>query len=338
MVAKSSSNTPLISVVIPVYNVEKTIRACIESVLNQTFDLFEVIFVDDGSSDRSVDIIKEFTDSRMRVITQENRGLAGARNTGIRASKAPFVALLDSDDLWHPEKLERHFKHLCDNPLLGVSYSASQFIDDDGTPMGISQRPKLHDITPQHILCRNPVGNGSAPVIRMLALQDVAFAEEINGQVRTSYFREKLRQSEDIELWTRLALNTNWQFAGLEQELTYYRVNASGLSANLEKQLKSWTIAMEMNYRGNETFFDIHLPLAKAYQKRYLARRAIQSHQGLTAIRLIAEALATDARILTQEPARTAVTSVCAVLALLPGKVYDGFQNLALTLTQPKSA
>ena len=338
MVAKSSSNTPLISVVIPVYNVEKTIRACIESVLNQTFDLFEVIFVDDGSSDRSVDIIQEFTDSRMRVITQENRGLAGARNTGIRASKAPFVALLDSDDLWHPEKLERHFKHLCDNPLLGVSYSASQFIDEDGVPMGISQRPKLKDITPQHILCRNPVGNGSAPVIRKLALQDIAFAEEVDGQIRTSFFREKLRQSEDIELWTRLALNTNWQFAGLGKELTYYRVNASGLSANLEKQLKSWTIAMEMNYRGNETFFDIHLPLARAYQKRYLARRAIQSHQGLTAIKLIAEALATDARILSEEPARTIVTSLCAVLALLPGRVYDGFQNLALTLTQPKSA
>ena len=143
MVANNLSPTPLISVIVPVYNVEKYIRACLESVLQQTFDIFEVICVDDGSTDRSVDIINEFTDSRIRVISQKNRGLAGARNTGIRFSKAPFVALLDSDDLWHPEKLQQHFKHLCDNPQLGISYSASQFIDEDGNPIGISQNPKL---------------------------------------------------------------------------------------------------------------------------------------------------------------------------------------------------
>ncbi len=323
---KQCQNAPFISVVVPMYNVEKYIRTCLDSILAQTFDDFEVICVDDGCSDNTVAIVESYTDRRIRIVAQRNRGLAAARNTGINASSAPFVALLDSDDYWHPEKLEKHFRHLCDNPMVGVSYSSSRFVDEEGNDMGLGQYPQTREIDAKQVLCRNPVGNGSAPVLRRLALEQIAFEQTVDGDIRRAYFDEQLRQSEDIELWTRMALNTQWRFEGLEDALTFYRVNASGLSANLEKQLASWEVAMASNRQRHPAFFASHYSLAKAYQKRYLARRAVQSGNPSAAMRFFTQALAEDARILLEEPGRTLVTGACALLVAISGRAYPALQ------------
>ena len=103
---------PRISVVMPVYNVEDYVGAAIESVLSQSFTDFELIIVDDGGTDDSIAICRGFTDPRICIISQANRGLAGARNTGIAAARGDYVALLDSDDRWHASKLMMHFIHL----------------------------------------------------------------------------------------------------------------------------------------------------------------------------------------------------------------------------------
>lgn len=323
-------NSPMISVVIPMYNVAKTIEQCMQSVLNQDFDLFEVICVDDGCSDNTVAIVESFDDPRIRIIRQRNRGLAAARNTGINASHAPFIALLDSDDFWHVEKLNQHFQHLCNNPVIGVSYSSSAFVDDNGIVMGIGQYPKTQDVTAEHILCRNPVGNGSAPVMRRIALEEIAFTQIVDGDSRKAYFNETLRQSEDIELWLRMALNTHWHFEGVAKALTYYRVNASGLSANLSNQLASWEHAIALNNPGNEAFFAQWSSLARAYQKRYLARRAIQSNNTFAALNLFIQAIVSNPKILFQDPARTIATGLCSILSLLPKSLYEKIQSRAI--------
>ena len=133
------SNQPIFSVIIPMYNVAKYLRQCLDSVLAQTFENFEVVCVDDGSPDHSVDIVETYDDARIRIVRQENMGLAAARNTGINASRGLFLALLDADDYWHPEKLSRHYAHFQANPQLGISYSASAFIDESGAELGIGQ-------------------------------------------------------------------------------------------------------------------------------------------------------------------------------------------------------
>ncbi|NNK47017.1 MAG: glycosyltransferase family 2 protein, partial [Altererythrobacter sp.] len=140
---------PKVSVVMPIYNVEKFVGAAVQSVLNQSFEDFELICVDDGGDDRSMQIVREFIDPRIRIVCQSNRGLAGARNTGIAHARADFVALLDSDDIWHPDKLALHYIHLNANPDIGVSYSGSKLIDSDGNPLGVTMRPKLGRITPR---------------------------------------------------------------------------------------------------------------------------------------------------------------------------------------------
>ena len=96
----------MISIVIPLYNKKGLITRTLRSVINQTFQDFEIVIVDDGSTDGSVDVVKEINDSRIRIISQENQGVSVARNTGIQEAKSDYVALLDADDEWFPDFLE----------------------------------------------------------------------------------------------------------------------------------------------------------------------------------------------------------------------------------------
>ena len=314
---------PVVSVVIPMYNVEQYIAQSINSVLQQTWQHFEIICVDDGGSDGTLDIVDSFEDPRIRVVSQRNRGLAGARNTGIAESRGRYIALLDADDFWAPEKLEAHVKHLNRKSDVGISYSASWFVSEEGKPLGIGQFPRLQDINARHIFCRNPIGNGSAPVMRRELLEQVKVSHWEGTHLRDCWFDEALRQSEDIEFWLRVALNTTWQFEGLAEPLTFYRVNASGLSANLEKQFASWQVAVQQNTKGHEDFMAQWQSLAEAYQYRYLARRAVQSGNGMQALKLSLKALYTDFRVVKEEPQRTFLTFACSLLSVLPQSVYS---------------
>lgn len=324
------NSVPIISIVIPMYNVEKYITQSINSVLNQSFHHFELILVDDGCTDRTLEIVNEFNDARIRLVSQRNRGLSGARNTGIEAARGIYIALLDADDFWDKDKLSKHIMHLNHNPKVGVSYCPSLFVDENNNLLGIGQFPKLKQITNEQIFCRNPVGNGSAAVIRRSLLNEIGYYGTGEDKYRKMYFNENLRQSEDIELWTRIAITTQWLFEGIEQPLTYYRVNESGLSANLSKQFDSWLKAVDLNKDKAPDFYNDYFQLAKAYQLRYMARRAVQSSSRFDAIKFIHKALYCDVRILFQEPTRTSLTLLSAWLKLLPRKLYRHIEVIAM--------
>lgn len=305
---------PPISVIMPVYNVEQYVAAAIESVLAQTFKNFELIIVDDGGTDMSVEICASYDDPRIRIISQANRGLAGARNTGILAARGEYVALLDSDDSWDPEKLALHKIHLDNNPQIGISYSGSRFMDADGTILRQAQRPKLENITAKDILTRNPVGNGSAPVIRKTALDCVAFLHRDEPK-RVCFFDESFRQSEDIELWIRMALTSGLRFEGIDGLLTNYRIVSGGLSANIAAQYDSWNRVMTKTQANAPEFLAQFGDEARAYQLRYLARRAVQMGDGAFALSLLKEAFAISSQPLFREPIKSAFTFLAAVAA-----------------------
>lgn len=328
----NAKSNPIFSVVIPVYNVEKYIDECLQSVLNQTFKSFEVVCVDDGSPDSSIEKIRCYEDPRIRIVRQENKGLAAARNTGINASRGMFVALLDSDDFWHPEKLERHYYHMRGDQTIGISYSASLFVDENSKKIGIGQNPKLKNITEVDIFCRNPIGNGSAPVIRKSLLRQVARSVCLGNDHKMEYFDESMRQSEDVEFWIRVALTTDNKFEGIKMPLTYYRVNDFGLSSNLDKQYNAWLYSVEKNRRINPEFYKKWLSLGSAFQRLYLSRRAVKSGQGLKAIKLVHQALFEDIRVLLKEPIKTTVTYVCSCLSLLPKTWFSQILEFAIFL------
>jgi len=324
-------NLPIFSVVVPVYNVANYLPTCLDSILAQTFKNFEIICVNDGSTDHSLSVLNSYSDARIKIITQKNMGLAAARNTGIQASRGLFVALLDSDDFWHPEKLSEHFSHFKCAPNVDISYSASLFVNEQSECLGVGQFPQLINIDPGHIYCRNPVGNGSAPVIRKSFLNRMAESVQGKHGQRTQYFDESMRQSEDVEFWLRCALQGKAVFEGIGKALTYYRVNESGLSADVEKQLKSWQYIEQKNSVDYPVFFYQYQSRAEAYQKRYLARRAVHSGEGLKALKLINQSLVLCPDIFISDPLRSVGTYVCALLSLLPRSIYKTAERLSMS-------
>lgn len=330
----SATQLKKVSVVIPTYRAEKYIATTLQSVLHQTYKNFEIIVVDDGSPDRSLEICRSFTDDRIKIISQKNRGLAGARNTGIRNAQGEYVALLDADDLWLPQKLEKHVAHLESNPDIGVSFSPSAFIDETGKPLGFYQITKIKDITPLDLLCRTPIGNGSAPVFRREVFEEIKFQDNLYGAVEDFYFDDHFRESEDVECWLRIAIQTNWKFEGIPEALTLYRVNSTGLSANLNKKLESWKKLIEkVRSYAPELMAEYEKP-AMAYQLRYLARRAVTLKAGSVALELFHNSLSTYWRILIEEPKRTLVTGAATyLLYLLPQSFYSQIHNLSLKVT-----
>ncbi|CAA7621943.1 glycosyltransferase family 2 protein [Magnetospirillum sp. SS-4] len=319
--------SPKFSVVMPCYNVAPFVAEAIHSVLRQSFRDFELIMVDDGSTDQTAAICSRFLGHNVHLVSQENRGLAAARNSGIRAAKGEYIALLDSDDLWHPRKLEHHLALLEANPELGISFDPSTFMDDRGALLGIVQTPRLIGIEASHVFTRNPIGCGSAPVIRRAALDEIQ-TENVNG---ACWFDESFRQSEDIEMWVRLSLTTSWQIAGLEQSLTFYRVSDHGLSANVSKQLESWEKMVAKTALYAPGFIAQWGELARAYQLRYLARRAVRSRDGHLALRLLGRSLSANWSISLREPKRTLATlGAASLLSLLPRRLYEFVERCAM--------
>jgi glycosyltransferase involved in cell wall biosynthesis len=317
------SNGPYVSVVIPLYQTQRYIADALASVLAQTSTDFEVLVIDDGSSDGGPAIARAVPDPRVRVITQLNRGLAGARNTGIAQARGEVVAFLDADDLWQPAKLEHHTSHLKSNPDIGVSFSASRFIDDDGAPIGLIQKPTGTRFDAPGIFCRNPVGNGSAPVIRRATLDAIAFYDP--RFERICWFDESFRQSEDIECWTRIAATTPWRFGYIDAPLTDYRVNTTGLSANTTKQLETWQRFRAKVASYAPELAETHGNRALAYQLRYLARRAVRGNAANSpAFAMMCQALRLHPRLVAEEPARTLVTLAASLAQqLLPQSLFE---------------
>src|SRR5215831_13288100 len=120
---------PLVSAVIPTYNYARYVTGAVESVLAQSFDDLEIVVVDDGSTDETADTLRPFLD-RIRYIRQGHRGLAAARNTGIRVARGPYVAFLDSDDLWLPEKVSVQIARLNGDPAVGLVYGEAVLFDE----------------------------------------------------------------------------------------------------------------------------------------------------------------------------------------------------------------
>lgn len=310
----------LASIIVPAFNVEKTITETLDALLVQTYSDFEIIIVDDGSTDGTARIANTFAQSpRVKVVRQVNRGLAGARNTGIAAAQGEFIGFCDADDIWVPEKLAAHVEHLTANPEIGISYSGSALINDDGDLLGQAQRPRLHDVNATLIFKRNPIGNGSAVVLRRAVFDAIAYRPR-HEQIRDWYFDETFRQSEDIECWLRIALTTEWKFEGVEGLLTQYRISAGGLSAATDRQLAAWERMVTKLAPLNPAFFLVNTADARAYQLRYLSRRAISDLDAPRALELTRAWMAESRAPLIEEPIKSLVTlAASAVLSVLGG-------------------
>jgi glycosyltransferase involved in cell wall biosynthesis len=181
----------LVSVIIPAYNQGQYLGKTIQSVLDQDYPEFEILVIDDGSTDDTADVTRRFADPRIRYIYQENRGLSGARNTGIQHAHGQYLTYLDSDDLFLPEKLSLLVGALEANTQAGFAAGQAIPIDEHDRPIG-----KIFDTPlpgePEKLLLWNPLHVGSMLVTA-------------RWQSRAGLFDESLRSYEDWDMWLRLA-------------------------------------------------------------------------------------------------------------------------------------
>lgn len=209
--------TPLLSVVIPAYNVEEFILPAVRSALSQTFRDLEVIVVDDGSTDKTPDLVMSLCDPRLSLIRHENLGLAAARNTGIRASSGSYIGLLDGDDIWLPTKADIHVRILADNPNVGIIYSNSAYIDESGRFTGQLLISRLKEPSWTDLVKRNHILPSSATIRRECFTQ-------------AGMFDERLRACEDYEMWVRILQRTSFKARRVSGILTGYRVRTKSLT------------------------------------------------------------------------------------------------------------
>lgn len=203
-----------IDVVIPLHNDEKFIALAIKSVLEQTYPINKVYVVNDRSSDGSLDAVKACQQDDPRIILLENAGFerSAARNTGIRASNSEYVAFLDSDDYWHPEKLERQVLKIKQNPECEFIYCNYLMIGASGEYLSRSHvlsaclRGNVFD----ELILENRISGSSSAVLCKKYLFD-----------RVGYFDESLKYGEDWEMWLRLAEVTKFDY--IEDDMVYIR-------------------------------------------------------------------------------------------------------------------
>jgi len=215
-------SSPLISVVIPVWNGEATIERTLASALAQSFSDIEVLVINDGATDGTVERVGRFSDPRVQLHNFSNAGLAASRNRGIRLARGEFIAFLDADDLWLPRKLELQLAALRAQPAAALAYGFSDCVDADDRYIGHGSHIACSGKVYEKLLLANFLDNGSTPLVRASAL------------ATSGVFDETLPAAEDWDLWLRLA----WHFdvVCVPEPLTLYRVHGQSMSANLPRQ------------------------------------------------------------------------------------------------------
>lgn len=325
----TKNSNPKVTVVVPAYNVSTTISETLRSIFNQTFSDFEIIVVDDGSTDGTSSLLKQIKHPALRVVRQVNRGLAGARNTGLSLAAGQYVAFCDSDDLWEPEKLELHVRHLDERSDVGISYAGSSLIDDQGKFLKTVQRPKLGVVSAGDVFKRNPIGNGSAAVVRKAAFDAITYWPTQETE-RRWWFDETLRQSEDIDAWLRFALSTDWKIEGIPGFLTRYRINSGGLSANLAKQYETWKRVRKKVEEIAPLLASSEADAAEAYQLRFLARRAFMMRDGAACKNFFVSSISKSWAPLLEEPRKTLETLAAALVLAVLGRLQGTDKTTSL--------
>jgi teichuronic acid biosynthesis glycosyltransferase TuaG len=209
-------NDPLVSIIMPAYNAEKFIEESINSVIGQTFTNWELVIIDDGSIDNTADIVKRhaINDHRIKYFYQENGRQGKARNAGLKNSKGAFIAFLDADDLWLPDKLTIQVNELSSLSNIDLLFTQGYKI--------ISGEPAAYDVLVKDLWDRKDLSHlidyNQIPILSVLVKREILFA--------VNCFTEdhNIQNLEDYHLWLKLFIN-NYKFKSLAARTFLYRIH-----------------------------------------------------------------------------------------------------------------
>lgn len=225
---------PQVSVLMAVHNGQEYLRPAIDCLLAQTFRDFELIVVDDASTDGTAGILASYRDPRIRVLKNtSNAGLAASLNRGVKECRATFIARMDSDDIAEPRRLEAQLTHLQSHPEIGVLGSAATIVDEKNRERG------LYLVQPTHTLIKWRAFFGS-PMIH----PSVMVRREV---LRKHPYNETFRNSQDYELWSRLLFETDVRFENLTSPLLRYRVHGASTTARRDQKQKELAFSTSLS-------------------------------------------------------------------------------------------
>ncbi|KYC39425.1 glycosyl transferase family A [Scytonema hofmannii PCC 7110] len=253
---------PIISVIIPTFNSEKTIRETVESVLKQTLNDFELIIINDGSEDSTLAIVSEIKDHRIQVFSYPHTNANVSRNNGLHLSVGDYVSFLDADDLWTQNKLELQLQALQKNKDAMVAYSWTDYIDENSNFLLSGTHITENGNVYEKLLVINFLESGSNPLIRREALT------KLGG------FDESLTAAQDWDMWLRLA--HDYQFVAVPKVQILYRKSSNSLSSNLARQEKACLLVLNKAYSNSpvSTHSLRNQSLANLY--KYLSCKALE--------------------------------------------------------------
>src|SRR5688572_6318984 len=212
------TDRPLVSVVIATYNMARFLPLALRSALGQSYENIEVLVIDDGSQDDTRAVMEPFrSDRRVRYVFRQNGGQASAKNHGIRQAQGEYVAFLDADDMWVPDKLERQMPLFLRSPAVGIVYSRFGYIDEAGRDLRIEDCELFRGRVSGALLIRNFIGFGTS-VVRKECFD------------RLGGFDESIGMGIDYDLWLRYS--TQYEFDYVDRPLLRYREWLGQMSKN----------------------------------------------------------------------------------------------------------
>jgi len=255
----TSEKKPFFSVVIPLYNKQSHVKETIETVFNQTFQDYEIVVVNDGSTDESAKVVESLQDNRIRLIHQENAGVSGARNHGIKEAKADYIAFLDADDLWLPKFLQTIYDMIIDFPNAGMYATKFEQVDNAGnhTPRIVRALPsdKYVGIIPKFFKSA-VLGDYPTHTSAVCIPKKIFFDNNI-------WFPIGEKFAEDQHVWSRVAMQ--FDIAYNTNICALYMIeaenNTTGKSSKVKEPHKSILSLKEFRYIIKEElkYFDLYI-------------------------------------------------------------------------------
>ncbi len=234
-----------VSVLLPVYNCEKYAADAIDSILTQSFDDFELIIVNDGSTDRSDEIVRSYTDQRIVYLeNDQNVGLVRSLNSGLSIARGVFIARMDADDISFPGRFEKQVSYLHDHPEIGVLGTAIQVINTEGRTISSCRFPANHDLIAWSLCFRNPIVHPSAMMRRETLINNGGYPIE-------------LIIPEDYFLWHLLISKT--KFANIPDILIKYRQHEDSVRVRLKDQHQKNRVAISQKIISK--YLGVEVPL-----------------------------------------------------------------------------
>jgi glycosyltransferase involved in cell wall biosynthesis len=255
---------PLVSVIIPTYNRAGFVEQAVQSVLDQTYERVEIIVVDDGSTDSTAEVLKEY-EGKINYMYQERSERSKARNRGFRHSHGTYIAFLDSDDAWLPRKIEKQVEVLNEKPDVGLVYTDVQFIDLYGNPHvgGICWDLPQRQVLYEDLMTHNVItGTTSSVMVRRTCLDKVGL------------FDESMNTCEDLDLYRRIA--RYYRFCKIDLPLVKFRIHPGSTQRNATAMAKGWEIMInkisqdtppDFQYYTNEAIIRILSQIATLYRQ-----------------------------------------------------------------------